>query len=95
MPRRPSEWEAEMGKRLKALRRAAGLSQARLAEASGVPVGTLRGWEYGRRTPLLDAAARVAVALGCTLGQLGGTEPLPAAAGKARGKRATKEGRGA
>jgi transcriptional regulator with XRE-family HTH domain len=67
-----------MGARLQKLRLAAGLSQSQLARAAGVPVGSLRGWEQARRTMLLDAAARLAVALGCTLGQLGGTEPLPA-----------------
>jgi hypothetical protein len=40
-----------------------------------VPLGTLRGWEYARRTPLLDAAARVADALGITLDELAGREP--------------------
>jgi transcriptional regulator with XRE-family HTH domain len=64
-----------MAVRLKRLREAAGLSQAALAKAAGVPVGTLRGWEYARRTPLLDAAARVADALGCTLDELAGRTP--------------------
>jgi transcriptional regulator with XRE-family HTH domain len=66
-----------MGERFKLLREAAGLSQKQLARSAGVPVSTLRNWEYGIRTPLLDAAARVAVAIGCTLGQLGGIEPMP------------------
>jgi transcriptional regulator with XRE-family HTH domain len=64
-----------MGQRLARLRRDRGLSQAGLAEAAGVPVGTLRGWEYGRRTPLLDAACRVADALGITLDELAGRTP--------------------
>jgi transcriptional regulator with XRE-family HTH domain len=63
-----------MATRLKQLRQAAGLSQAALAKAAGVPLGTLRGWEYARRTPLLDAAARVADALGVTLDELAGRE---------------------
>ena len=71
-----------MGERLQKLRKAAGLSQAALAKAAGVPLGTLRGWEYGRRTPLLDAAAKLADALGCTLDELAGrAEP------KAKGRR--------
>jgi transcriptional regulator with XRE-family HTH domain len=61
-----------MGQRLKNLRRKAGLSQSQLARAADVPIGTLRNWEYGRRTPLLDAAARLADALGCTIDELAG-----------------------
>ena len=61
-----------MGNRLKLLRQQRGLSQAKLAEAAGVPIGTLRGWEYGRRTPLLDAAARLADALDVSLDELAG-----------------------
>ena len=57
--------------RLKQLREAAGLSQPEAA-AAGVPVGTLRGWEQGRRVPLLDAAARLALALGVSLDELAG-----------------------
>jgi transcriptional regulator with XRE-family HTH domain len=64
-----------MGQRLARLRREKGFSQAALAEAAGVPVGTLRGWEYGRRTPLLDAACRVADALKITLDELAGRTP--------------------
>jgi transcriptional regulator with XRE-family HTH domain len=63
-----------MGHRLKKLREEKGLSQAKLAAAAGVPVGTLRYWEYGLRTPLLDAAARVAQALDVTLDELAGIE---------------------
>jgi transcriptional regulator with XRE-family HTH domain len=59
-----------MGERLQRLRLARGMSQSELSEAAGVPIGTLRNWEYGRRTPLLDAAARIAVALGVTLDEL-------------------------
>jgi transcriptional regulator with XRE-family HTH domain len=64
-----------MATRLKRLRERRGLSQAALARAAGVPLGTLRGWEYARRTPLLDAAARLADALGCTLDELAGRKP--------------------
>jgi transcriptional regulator with XRE-family HTH domain len=74
-----------MGQRLKALRKAAGLSQSQLARAAGVPIGTLRGWEYGRRKPLLDTAAKLAVALGCTLDELAGIAP------PAKGKKGGKE----
>jgi transcriptional regulator with XRE-family HTH domain len=74
-----------MANRLKKLRREKGLSQARLSAVSGVPIGTLRGWEYGRRTPLLDAAARVADALGVSLDELAGRSE-PALEARKRGK---------
>jgi transcriptional regulator with XRE-family HTH domain len=72
-----TEWGIAMGTRLQQLRLGAGLSQTELADAAGIPVGSLRNWERGRRTPLLDAAARIATAIGCTVGQLAGTEPMP------------------
>jgi transcriptional regulator with XRE-family HTH domain len=71
-----------MGERFKRLRRAAGLSQSQLAKAAGVPIGSLRQWEYGIRTPLLDAAARVAMALGVSLDDLAGIKPLRQGASK-------------
>ena len=61
-----------MGIRLKMLRHRAGLSQTQLARAADVPVSTLRNWEYGLRTPLLDAAARIAQALSVSLDELAG-----------------------
>jgi transcriptional regulator with XRE-family HTH domain len=72
MAKKPGE---TMGKRLKRLREAAGLSQSQLAAAAGVPLGTLRNWEYDRREPLLGAAARLASALGVTLDELAGRTP--------------------
>lgn len=36
---------------IQAIRTGTGLSQAKFAEKIGVSVGTLRGWEQGRRTP--------------------------------------------
>ena len=44
-----------------AIRARAGLSQAEFARSIGVAVGTLRGWEQGRRRP--DGPARVLLAL--------------------------------
>jgi transcriptional regulator with XRE-family HTH domain len=64
-----------MGNRLSDIRRAKGFSQTQLAEAAGVPVGTLRNWERGRRQPLLEAAARLAAALGVSLDRLAGLTP--------------------
>jgi transcriptional regulator with XRE-family HTH domain len=64
-----------MGVRLKRLRQERGLSQAQLARLSGIPKGTLLQWEYGLRTPLLDAAVKLADALEITLDELAGREP--------------------
>lgn len=55
---------ATFGQRLQELREKAGLSQSQLAEASGVPVWSLRGYEQGRRDPLWDVVFKLAAALG-------------------------------
>jgi putative transcriptional regulator len=55
---------ATFGEKLKELRDAAGLSQAGLAEAGGVPIGTIRDYEQGKRDPLLSTAQKLARALG-------------------------------
>lgn len=66
-----------MGVRFKHLREAAGLSQSQLARAAGVPVKSYQQWEQGRRTPLLDAAARIAEALDVSLDDLAGIGQPP------------------
>jgi len=66
-----------MGERFQRLRLAAGLSQSQLARKAGVPVGTLKNWEQGKREPLLGAAAKVAVAMGVSLDVLAGLGPEP------------------
>ena len=76
-----------MSQRLQAARLAAGLSQSQLARAAGVPVGTLQGWEQGRRTPLADVLPRLAGALGCGYEDILGPPETPAPAPKkGRGK---------
>lgn len=50
--------------KLQSLREKAGLSQSQLAQASGVPVWTLRGYEQGRREPLWHVLFKLADALG-------------------------------
>jgi transcriptional regulator with XRE-family HTH domain len=54
--------------RLKELRAASGLSQQQLADASGVPVATLRQYEYSLRSPSFDAVLALARGLGVSLG---------------------------
>jgi transcriptional regulator with XRE-family HTH domain len=50
--------------RLKDLRRQAGLTQEALAKESGLPVGTIRGYEQGQREPYWHVVPKLAVALG-------------------------------
>jgi len=64
-----------MAENLKRLRERAEMSQPQLAQAAGVPVGTLRCWEQATRVPLLTAAVKLANALGCTLDELAGRTP--------------------
>jgi transcriptional regulator with XRE-family HTH domain len=66
-----------MGQRLQRLRQAAGMSQSQLAARAGVPLPSLRNWEQDKRTPSLDAAAKVAKAIGCTLEELAGEPEMP------------------
>jgi transcriptional regulator with XRE-family HTH domain len=54
--------------RLKALRDQAGLSQAGLAERSGVGVSTIRQFEYGWREPTYGTLVKLAQGLGVSLG---------------------------
>ena len=55
------------GERLRRLREAAGLTQERLTEASGVNLWTLRGYEQGRREPGWKVAIHLARALNVTV----------------------------
>jgi transcriptional regulator with XRE-family HTH domain len=75
-----------MGRQLKKLRAAAGLSQSQLARAAGVSVGTLKNWEQGRREPLLGAAVKLAGALGVSLDELAGRAPEAAPPTKSKEK---------
>jgi transcriptional regulator with XRE-family HTH domain len=87
MPRRrPTQWERDMGERIKDLRERAGLTQAALAKKAGVPLGSLRCWEYAQRQPLLGAAVKLADALNITLDELAGRSP-PAPPAAKRGKK--------
>jgi transcriptional regulator with XRE-family HTH domain len=62
--------DAPFAQRLKALRLAAGLSRAELAQHSGLAPGSLRAYEDGRRKPQGRSARRLAAILGHDL--LGG-----------------------
>ena len=54
--------------KLRELRDAKGLSEAKLAEASGIPFGTVHVYAIGRRKPSFSAVVKLAKALGvdCT-----------------------------
>ena len=55
------------GRRLAELREAAGLTQATLAEKGGIPLGTIRELEQGRREPLFSNMQKLAAALSVSL----------------------------
>jgi transcriptional regulator with XRE-family HTH domain len=65
-----------LGQRLQRLRAAAGLTQAQVAEAAGVPVSSLQNWEIDRREPGFRAAVRLAKGLGVTAEDLAETAPV-------------------
>jgi transcriptional regulator with XRE-family HTH domain len=55
------------GRKLQQLRKGAGLSQADLAAKANVSVDSLRHWEQGQVLPRIDAATKLARALGVSL----------------------------
>ena len=58
----------KFGTKLRELREAKGMSREQLAEASGVPFGTIHGYEMSRRLPSLANVLALGKALGvdCT-----------------------------
>jgi len=60
----------QLGREIARRRSAAGLSQAELAAAAGMPRATVIGYEHGRRYPPLPALVDLAAVLGCTAGQI-------------------------
>lgn len=61
---------AAVGREIARRRQLAGLSQAELGRAAGIPRGTVIGYEHGRRYPPIPALVDIAAALGCTAGQI-------------------------
>ena len=59
---------------LKEIREKGGLSQAKLAEASGVPQQTISAVESGTRSPGAEVLYKLARALGVTMDELYGGE---------------------
>lgn len=60
----------EFGKVLSDLRLTEGLSQAELAKMTGVPLGTIREYEQGRREPLFSNLKKLATVLKMDLNAL-------------------------
>jgi transcriptional regulator with XRE-family HTH domain len=54
----------KFGERLRELRESAGLTQQQLADAAGVPIGSIRNYEQGQREPYWDVVYRLAPVLG-------------------------------
>jgi transcriptional regulator with XRE-family HTH domain len=72
MPKQPdpAALAARLPARLRALREAAGWSQAELAQAAGVSQQAVNTYERGERCPSWEAALRLAAALGVPVGAL-------------------------
>jgi transcriptional regulator with XRE-family HTH domain len=79
-----------LGERLQRLRAGLGLTQQQVADAAGVPLTTLRGWEVDRREPGFRAACRLAGALGVTVETLADTATVEEVGKKPRPAGATK-----
>lgn len=58
------------------IRDAAGLSDYKVSKLSGVSSATISEWGKGKYTPKDDKRKRIAEALGITLAQLDGDEPV-------------------
>jgi transcriptional regulator with XRE-family HTH domain len=54
----------KFAEKMRELRDAMGLSEAKLADASGVPFGTIHEYGLGRRKPSFAAVVKIAKALG-------------------------------
>jgi transcriptional regulator with XRE-family HTH domain len=67
MSRRTSRKQPRQGAHLAALRKAAGLTQAELADAIGVPQTNVAFWEFSEKPPRSDVLPGLAAALDVTV----------------------------
>ena len=67
---RPDPWLSAVGERLRIARKAAGLTQEQLAEASELAPRTIQKIEAGRITVLITTLRRLRRALGCEFQEL-------------------------
>jgi transcriptional regulator with XRE-family HTH domain len=79
------ESKETIGMRLKRLRKAADMTQAGLALAAGVPLGSLRNWEQSRSRLPADKAVALAAALGVDIGEIVGGDKPPAKGRRKKG----------
>ncbi len=70
MSRRSTRQRPRQGAHLAQLRQGAGLTQAELASALGVPQQTVAFWEYATKPPRSDLLPKLAQALGVTVESL-------------------------
>ena len=66
----PPHSPSEIGRRLRAIRAASGLSQSKFAKKAGISASALANWEQGRQRPKLDQAERIIDAFDLTLDYL-------------------------
>jgi transcriptional regulator with XRE-family HTH domain len=70
MGRRATRNKSIQGAHLAALRKSAGLSQAALAKAVGVPQPSIAFWEFADRPPRSDILPALALALGVSVEEI-------------------------
>lgn len=66
-----------VGERIRAARKAKGLTQKALGEACGIAEPTIRRYELGKLNPKFETLQKIAKPLGVTAADLYGFEPLP------------------
>ncbi|RMD68282.1 MAG: XRE family transcriptional regulator [Gammaproteobacteria bacterium] len=65
--------EDDVGKRIRNLRRARGLSQNELSRLTGVAQGTISRVEHGEQIPSMNTVRRIAAALGVPIAEIVGS----------------------
>lgn len=84
----------KFNERLKELREQNQLTQEQLAKKSGVSSRMIQRYEYGKSRPRLDAAEKIAIALGVTTDELlGNSGRFEAEAAEKYGARGAKQAR--
>src|SRR5262245_25360292 len=78
MGRPMSKPRPKQGARLASFRKTAGLSQAELAAALGVPQSTVAYWETAAKPPRSDILGKIATVLGVRVEDLIGDRPVHA-----------------